>query len=178
MNNFKLFRWKAIEVGVFSVVGLSALAYVMWHIVAILAFFNSPHPPSDTQLIATFKQHRDVFEKLKVMACTDNYQHKYINASNDFPQPEGISQARLKEYQHLLNTIQTPSLIKGKNCSIRFEVWSKGFAGDGEYKYYEFNPPHIQNKVSSLDNLSLKPEISSYYRKLENEWYLSYTFWP
>lgn len=134
-------------------------------------------PPSDQSLIENFSKNGEVFDKLRIMICEDGYQT--ISLDPEWSEPESLSEDEKEKYYSLFRKIHIKQVAATKDCRVRFSVWSVGWAGSGDYKDYEYRPSKVGNVVDSLDQLPLNnTDIVFYYRKIDEEWYLSYKHWP
>lgn len=96
----------------------------------------------------------------------------------EWSKPENIPQERKEQYYELFTKINVKQL-QFYDGMASFEVWAIGWAGDADYKKYEFKPYKIDNLVGSLNKLPLtQTNIVFYHRKIDEDWYLSYHHWP
>jgi len=139
-------------------------------------FAGAQTPPSDAEMIEVFTKNRAVFEKLLTMMSDDDYE--VVSMSPRWSRPEDIPKSRKKEYYSLFKKINVTQL-QFYDGRASFEVWSLGWAGDGDYKKYKFKPANVENLVESLENLPLnQTDIVFYHRKIDENWYLAYDHWP
>lgn len=134
-------------------------------------------PPSDEQMISNFNKNRAVFEKLQTMICRDNFQ--VVSMDPEWSKPDNISDSKKQEYYELFKLIGVSQIQSYDNCRMSYSVWSVGWAGDADYKKYEYKPSKPENIVDSLENLPLNNNnIAFYFRKIDNDWFISYSHWP
>lgn len=92
--------------------------------------------------------------------------------------PDNITEPQKLKYYNLLKKINVTQLQYYKG-SAKFNVWAVGWAGDADYKYYEYKPIKIKNLVNSLDNLPLNQKDRAFYhRTINDNWYLAFDHWP
>ncbi|MDW6002269.1 SH3 domain-containing protein [Vibrio mangrovi] len=138
---------------------------------------QSVPPPSDQSMIDLFLSKRDVFEQLQRKICNDGFQT--VSMDPEWSEPDNISELKKKEYYALFNQIGVTQLQSYDGCRAKFSVWAMGWAGDADYKSYQYRPLKPENVVSSLDNLPLnQTDIVMFYRKIDTNWYISYAHWP
>ena len=138
---------------------------------------QSGPPPSDQSMIEVFQSKRGVFEQLQQKICNNGYQT--VSMDPEWSKPDNIPEKIKREYYALFNEIGITQLQSYDGCRAQFSVWAKGWAGDADYKNYQFRPSKPENIVSSLENLPLnQTDIVTYHRKIDTNWYISYAHWP
>ncbi|MEJ0009771.1 MAG: hypothetical protein WDN72_04160 [Alphaproteobacteria bacterium] len=174
-------------------------------ILAVRACWLRVAPPADQEMIDNFYRHRDQFEELRRIVCrlpADRTEVMHgarfmtVMMDPEWARPQ-IPDAEKQRYYSLLKTIGATG-VQGEvqpECVLDIEVWSTGFAGNGDYKHYHYGVDHDPNakqmtRVGSLDEVnsvkfnlkSLKDEspdkIAFYYRPITGNWRLEFDHWP
>jgi hypothetical protein len=136
------------------------------------------HPaPTDEKMLKNFSENKSTFLELQSMICQDRFETVSMNPQ--WSKPEGISEEKKLKYYSLFKKIGVSQLQSYDGCRAQFSFWSMGWAADGDYKSYQYRPSNPENLVESLDNLPLnEKDIIEYHRKIEENWYISYSHWP
>lgn len=150
----------------------------------------SPHP-TDQELIRTFTEKRQMFEKLQRMSNEDP---KVIRIAPEFtrletnwawPRPDaelGFSRARWDEYKNAFKDLRLDAGLSREssapNAAIYFSRSSQGMIFRGSSKGYAYSTLPLTPVVPSLDVahhvLSKGTKHGVAYRKITDSWYLSY----
>ena len=141
-----------------------------------LSIFPSDDP-RDSELMASFREHRQAFETLCAMALEDSGTVSYISLET-LPGENNLESHRRAKYKDLLNEIKLVENIKVGDHDVVFEYraggllaigpsWGKGIIFySGEY----LGP--IGRVVDNLDDLG--DRNGTYVKPLEKNWYLIY----
>jgi hypothetical protein len=135
--------------------------------------------PTDGELVAIFREHREAFERLRTMALEDSRVISYV--SEDSLQKSGLSEARRAEYVRLLSGIRR-NLTAGVSLhgvTFRFagggvglaiaRSWVEGitYLSDGSEKGCVI--------VKSLDDLGAHISDGVYLVPIDRNWYLEFS---
>ena len=141
-----------------------------------LSIFPSDDP-RDSELMASFREHRQAFETLCAMALEDSGKVDYISLET-LREEDKLDSRRRAKYKDLLNEIKLVENIKVGDHDVVFEFraggllaigpsWGKGIIFySGEY----LGP--IGRVVDDLDDLG--DRNGTYVKPLEKNWYLIY----
>lgn len=147
--------------------------------VSLIACGMRAAPPTDEELISRFESKRAVFDGLREMMCRDGYQ--VVSMDPEWSKPTSIPTHVKNRYYQLFRDIGVLQVQSYDGCRMQFSVWAVGWAGDGDYKQYQYRPVHNNETVdvSSLNNLKLGQDHAEFYlRKIAEDWYLEYAHWP
>lgn len=152
---------------------------------------NFSSHPTDQELIQTFTEKRQLFEKLRRMSNEDP---KVIRIAPEFtrletnwawPRPEaelGFSKARWDEYRSAFKDLRLDTGLSREssapNATIYLASSSQGMTFRGSSKGYAYSTVPLTPVVPSLDAthhvLSKGAKHGVIYRKITDSWYLSY----
>jgi hypothetical protein len=153
-------------------------------LIFIILFYLGPRTgrfpsdvPKDSQLVASFWEHHEAFEKLSAIALEDSERVSEICV--DTLSDTSLDESRKAQYRDLLEQIKGVTDIGiddhlrvlfsysggGEFLAIN-RSWGKGIA------YYPDGPSGIEKVVNDLDHLGDRDGI--YLVPLEKNWYLIY----
>ena len=138
-------------------------------------------PPTDEQMLSVFRENRDVFAELRESLCVDS-DRRVVMMDPEWSEPEVLPQDK-EQFYHLFQSINAKGVYYDGDCNMRIAVWSIGFGGDGDYKYYAHWPSGPRESEaterSSLDSIDRSAlDIELFYRPIEENWYLAFAHWP
>jgi hypothetical protein len=141
----------------------------------------SEQPPSDAVMIENFQKHKVQFAQLREYFCSQN-ERKIVMMDPEWSKPKATEEEKAYLYK-IFKQISAKGLYYDGSCSFRVTVWSVGLGGDGDYKYYIYNPRNTEHLkyivVSDLDNVDRKSNTYDFYvRNIEGQWYLGFDHWP
>ncbi len=155
-------------------------------ILIIAMFINlvcgcSSEPPTDAQMLAIFQDNQPDFEMLRDQLCVQD-ERRVVVMDPEWSRPPA-SDTDKKTLYSIFKRIGATGVYYDGNCSFRVAVWSGGFGGDGDYKYYSYRPQesiHIETQlVPSLDEVDRTSLEHAYnLRPISEGWYLAFDYWP
>lgn len=161
---------------------LIGIALCFWTVCGALGLFRpllaepmQVSAPKDSQLVADFRAHRAVFERLRQMVTEDMHTQSFWSKS----ELGGIEpEARRREYETLLGLNQDLRVTVNYDGSVRFIYVTGGVSaiGPGWLKGIQFVPSSAKVKgvlVKSLDDpRDLRAGV--YFVQIEPEWFILY----
>ncbi|MEO6874306.1 MAG: hypothetical protein ABI222_05745 [Opitutaceae bacterium] len=132
--------------------------------------------PSDQELVALFRDHREAFDRLRTMGIEDAQAISYV--SEDSLKQSSLTQARRDEYTRLLSGIRRDLVMGVDANAVSFSYWGGGvgLAIARSWKkgiaYLPNGPKKVGVIVSSLDKLPANDGV--YLVPVEGNWYLIY----
>ena len=150
-------------------------------LICTVSFFVAcDSPPSDEELIQRFYKNQEDFNKIiKMLERDSNIRAVKMRRVEykDNSEPK-ISNEKLKEYHDILARLGIKSgVYRGHDGGIYFNVYAQPGILSGSGKYYVFSAKKYE-LVESLDVLENNPDFEGIrYRKLKENWYLTYSKW-
>jgi hypothetical protein len=132
--------------------------------------------PTDRELVALFRTHRESFERLRTMALQDTRSVSYL--STDTLDHNFLSAARRKEYADLLSAIRSDLVMRIDPLDISFSYWGggEGLSVNRSWmkgiSYLPHGPKDVGVIVQSLD--SPPRQDGQFYVPIEGNWYIVY----
>ena len=175
--------------------GLSAFAVAA--VLAVGLTSCEGPPPSDRQLIGTFRAKRQVFETLRQKLCALPHQQTIWTDSNDDSMPK-LPAAVRQDYLGLMKRIgveRVAAIPAGRDlnlpkCAFEASFWSRGFLDQGDSKDIELDPTPDKDALvlDSLDDIDFEHTVRhfrppsshgqrTYMRHLEGDWWLEWDHW-
>jgi hypothetical protein len=141
------------------------------------------NPPKDAELVASFRSHRDAFEKLASMGGEDANTTSYLNLEtlNEEPLTDGrqaLGPARRSEYKQLIADIRPDLAVWLDWYRVTFSYWRGGDwlpIGRSWMKGIAYLP-HGYERVGTIvpNSDKVPPEDGIYLVPIEPKWYIIY----
>lgn len=132
--------------------------------------------PKNQELLKLFNNHREAFERLRMMVIKDQKRVSYVSESDT----EGkISRLRKQEYETLISQIYSEMSVgvAGYHNEVRFIFASGGLSaiGSGWCKGIEYVPGDYRKAGEIVQNLDRPNKLKSgkvYLRQIEPHWFI------
>ena len=152
-------------------------------VVGYYLFTRSLKPPSEAKVIASFNQHRAVYEQLRIMLLSDEKLGTVADwgvETTDSPiaeiPPQGaFPVGRFHEYLSLLKTVNAEAAARmpGAHPEARVLVWRSGFGGDTRHVAISWVDTAPANQTDSLDMFYRSPKPRQpIYKHIDGNWYI------
>ncbi len=133
-------------------------------------------------MLENFERNLSSFKELRDELCA-NPARRHIMMDPEWSRPEASEEVKATLYP-IFRKIGAKGVYYDGECSFRVAYWSVGFGGDGDYKYYTYNPPLERNNdakifletLDRVDRASIDHEF--YLRPIADDWYLAFDHWP
>jgi hypothetical protein len=135
------FQREEAHVAVTSSRWLVGIGVLVVFFMGLVAFLISNPPPSDKSLKKTFQTHRADFELLRSMMQEEadvvrvaKWGIETTKSVTSQSPPEGMPEARYKEYVSIMNRAGATSVYRKQNTGdIGISIWAAGWAGNTQH---------------------------------------------
>jgi hypothetical protein len=155
----------------------------------------SDPPPSDAQLIANFKTHRVILEKLREEICVLAPQTIWTDSNNSKPRLPAKKLAAFLPFMAKVGAtriaaIPAQAVPKARPCDVEITLWSAGILDSGDTRSFEY-APHLGKDDLVVPNLARVDVAATihvfnkksghghrtYLRHLGGKWWLVRDYW-
>jgi hypothetical protein len=152
------------------------LAVFLVLIVLGLWRFQRSGMPKDRELIALFREHKEAFEKLRVMALDDAGRATYLSKAT--LSQSSVDERRREQYRQLLEQIRNDLVVRidAREVSFSYSAGNVGLERDHSWMkgiaYLPNGAEKIGAVTNSLDGQEKRDGV--YFVPIEGNWYLTY----
>jgi hypothetical protein len=139
-------------------------------------------PPTDKQMLATFRAKRATLEALRTDLCKLKYDQT-IMRDPSWAQPQ-MPPADEKRYRAMLGTLGASGVKYVRGCQLFIGMWSAGFGRPAAYKKFRYGPPLyriIEVKEPPPkdlnDYLGKRVSVASFEKNIEGDWWIELDHW-
>jgi hypothetical protein len=164
-------------------------------VAAVVVLCGCSQPPSDEQLLESFRAHRSELEQLIRMFQADKGLGRVGDTFTrpDDPARVGITNERISEYRRLCAAIGAPACIEGYDAAfdrlygptregsteVKNPIWihvsSAGLAVSGSSKGFLYSAAPPFEVVADLDRVA-PSRSGTWLRHIEGPWYIYFEF--